>query len=212
MTEKDLLKQLKELKNIKPDTNWAISARADIVRMVNEDTISSTRHSFEGAKEGFSILFSSLPRSSFSLIPVVALALLLVVSMNLLSFESLEFGGLALKTVQIKIVQINNTETEAGNLINANLSTENSTPTFTENTSFDNDNTLASLKSYNDDVSTAFRAMLIERINRITVLGQESRDIYTMQLAQQAQELYEYGDYDSALRVLIYAENQLGLN
>ena len=221
MTEKDLLKQLKELRRIKPNINWAISARANLVRLLEEDTRLSVLSEAKDSRTVNSmqnrgvalleVLFKKLP--SFSLVPVAILALLLVFSINLFSFEGLKFGGLALKNSQNQIASTKNDADNSNSFNNVNNITNPATEGVAnarlEQLPVD---TLASVKVYDDDVSTAFRAMLVERINRITVLGEELKDFYIMNLAAQAQEMYELGDYDSALRILIYTENLLGLN
>src|SRR3989338_3762210 len=199
MKEKELIKQLSELRNIKPNDEWAVSARADIVRMVNEDTISSTRHSSEGAKAGFSFLFSPLPRLSFSLVPIFAL--LLILSIGLFPARNLDFGGLALKNEPSNVAPLNIGFLDGRTLKQDEALEQDEASINIKKTPSD---TLASLMIYDQDIAVAFKAMLVERINRITVLGEESKDFYVMNLAAQAQEMYELGDYDSALRILIY--------
>src|SRR3989338_890268 len=163
MTEKDLLKQLSELKDIKPNTDWAVSVRQNLINYIE---INQKTNNANLPKT--SILFKKLP--NFSLVPVAILALLLVFSINLFSFEGLKFGGLALKNSQNQIASIKN-DADSFNSFNnvnniTNPATEGVANARLEQLPVD---TLASVKVYDDDVSTAFRAMLVERINRITV-------------------------------------------
>ena len=62
MKEQDLIKKIQQLKTIQPNNDWAVSARANLVRIIDEDTRLSARRS--EAKEGF-IRWGDLPFASF---------------------------------------------------------------------------------------------------------------------------------------------------
>ena len=196
MKEKELIKQLSQLRKIKPNDEWAVSARANLVNHIK------STHSTNYKPQTTNLLFVPLPRSSFSLVPIVAFAVLLMLSIGLFPARNLDFGGLALENKPANIAPLNIGFSD-GRILEKDETRVNIKETPSD--------TLASLMVYDQDVSVAFKAMLVERINRITVLGEESKDFYVMNLAAQAQEIYELGYYDSALRILIYTENLLGL-
>lgn len=62
MKEQDLIKKIQKLKMIQPSNDWAVLARANLVRIVDEDTKLSARRS--EAKEGF-LQWGDLPFARF---------------------------------------------------------------------------------------------------------------------------------------------------
>ena len=85
MTEKDLIKQLNELGNIKPNNKWVVSARQNLINHI--ESTDKTRNIALS-----DVLFRKVPNFSFALTSGV-FALLLILSIGLFPIDSIEFGA-----------------------------------------------------------------------------------------------------------------------
>lgn len=209
MTENGLKQQLNHLSSIKPDRSWAVSARAELLNYIEANPVSESRQYnartfFTPRLANIFIAGAPAPRLVFAAFSVLALG---AVSMLFVGVGQdgenapqthisavVESGANAQKTqgsnIAVKIVQ-NNKMAES----------QKSAEIF--------GGALTALKIYDDDLDVAFQASLRERINRVTVLAQDTNNAYAEELAISADKLFVKGDYDAALRIITLAESLL---
>ena len=215
-----MVRQLKQYRNIEPNADWAVFARANFVRILDSDTKLSTLSeqrelkgflssapSEQSEPRGFrfGLLLRPAPRLAFAAFSVFVLAI-----------GAFYFGF------------ANNTQAPQANLgaavsseqsdesVDAYLVPEaarvvlnNNVPMTVAESPAESSRVLTVIGAYEEGSDIAFRTALRERLNRVTVLAQENKDIYVQQLASKAEELFGKYDYDAALRVIVLAENLL---
>lgn len=232
MNDKDLIKQLKSLKQVQPSKDWAIFARQNLISHINSTT--ETEENFASVLRNISRQLSAsfgktIPKPAMGLISIffiiTALAFVGFLGNTPTNVEhSLMVGSSSVAELTLSEPLVVEQE---------GLSGESSAPTEVDPSFFAVepgglntpesfiaeqggltiqtilDQTYASLYIYDEDLSTAYKASLRERINRITVLAQEAENVYVEELAQEANELFADEDYDASLRVVVLAESLL---
>ena len=203
MNNNEVIKSLRNLRQIGPNQDWAVSARANLINHI--ESTRPTAHNLQPTR-WFSV---SLPTPVFFAFSG-ALALFVVIfgSVTL----SMNFGVVFEDFDIIKIPSVattNNIQIQQPTSLVSKNSAEKSTGPG-ESLQNEQNDTYASIRAYDQfDIGLAAKTALRERINRVSVLGLESKDPYITELANEADGLYQEGDYDAALRVITAAESLL---